>query len=278
MLCMTQIRPLLVLIVAVVTSTPRAAQPQTAPAFEVASIRPSGNSRADGDHSEVQPSGRFVATNMTLDNLIRGVFDVERHELVVGDRVPSWFASQRWDIVGKGPPISNEPAQRPLYQRMMQNLLIERFKLVMRREARDTPVYALVLARADRRLGPEMRPSSADCAALSAAFRATGARQTPDSPVCGLRNQRARLWGTGILLADLTRILSLTAGRPVVDATGLTGSFDIDVKFTPDAASDLARGAALVTAMQDQLGLRLEPRRAPVDVLVIESAERPTPD
>lgn len=63
-----------------------------------------------------------------------------------------------------------------------------------------------------------------------------------------------------------------------MDATGLTGSFDIDVKFTLDDASDLARGAALVTAIQDQLGLRLEPRRAPVDVLVIESAERPTPD
>ena len=161
---------------------------------------------------------------------------------------------------------------------MMRNLLTERFKLVIRREARDTPVYALVVARADRRLGSQMRPSSADCAALLAAFRATGARQTPDSPVCGLRNMRTRLGGTGILLTDLTRILSLTVGRPVVDETGLDGSFDIDVKFTLDDASDPARAAALVTAIQDQLGLKLEPARRPVDVLVIESAERPAPN
>ena len=81
-----------------------------------------------------------------------------------------------------------------------------------------------------------------------------------------------------MLLADLTRMLSLSVGRPVLDATGLAGSFDIDVKFTVDDASDPARAAALVTAIQDQLGLRLEARRAPIDVLVIDSVERPTPD
>ena len=266
-----------ILIVAVVLLSATLAGQQPAPAFEVASIRPSGDSRAD-ENSEVQPSGRFVATNMTLDNLIRGVFDVQRHELIWGERVPSWVASEKWDIIGKGPPVTDEQAQRPLYRRMMQNLLIERFKLVTRREARDTPVYALVVARDDRRLGPQMRPSSADCAALLAAFKATGARQTPDSPICGLRNQRARLWGTGVPLTEITRLLSLRAERPVVDATGLSGSFDLDMKFTPDDASDPASGASLFTAIQEQLGLRLEPRRAPVNVLVIESVERPTPD
>ena len=72
-------------------------------------------------------------------------------------------------------------------------------------------------------------------------------------------------------------MLSLTAGRPVVDATGLTGSFDLDVKFTPGDASDPA-GASLFTAVQEQLGLKLEPSRRPIEVLVIESAERPAPD
>lgn len=267
----------LLLAFVVVSGLALAAQ-QATPAFEVASIRPSGDSIGKGDDSEVQPSGRFVATNMTLESLIRGVFEVQRHELVVGDRVPSWFASERWDIVGKGPPVTDEASQRPLYLTMMRNLLIERFKLVTRREVRDTPVYALVLARSDGRLGPQMRASSANCPALLAAFKATGARQTPDSPLCGMRNQRARLWGTGILLSDFTRLLSLRAGRPVVDATGLTGAFDLDVKFTPEDASDPPGGASLFTAIQDQLGLRLEPRRAPVNVLVIESAERPAPD
>jgi uncharacterized protein (TIGR03435 family) len=262
--------------VCVLAATLNAQQP--APAFEVASIRPSAVDSRTPDESEVQPGGQFVVTNTTLDALVRGVFEVQRHELVLGDGVPSWFASQRWDIVGKGPPITDEAAQRPLLRTMMQNLLIERFKLVTRREARDTPVYALVLAHADRRPGPQMRPSSADCAALLSAFRATGARQTPDSPVCGLRNLRTRLWGTGVPLTELVRILSLRSGRPVVDATGLTGAFDLDVKFTPDDAADPAGGASLFTAVQEQLGLRLEPRRAPVNVLVIDSVERPAPD
>jgi uncharacterized protein (TIGR03435 family) len=254
------------------------AQQASSPKFDVASIKPSVVDSLAGDHSEVQPSGRFFATNMTLDNLIRGVFDVERHELVVGERVPSWFASQRWDIVGKGPAITDEAAQLPRYRSMMQNLLIERFKLVTRREMRDTPVYALVAVRADRSLGPQMRPSSADCAALAAAFKATGARQTPDSPTCGLRRLRGQFRGTGVLLSELVVALAPVTGRPVVDATGLTGFFDLNVKFTPSDAADPTGGASLFTAIQEQLGLRLESRRAPVNVLVIESAERPAPE
>jgi uncharacterized protein (TIGR03435 family) len=272
---MTRIVLILVLIVAAGLSV-TAQKP--APAFDVATIRPSAlDSRAD-DHSEVQPSGLFVASNMTLDNLIRSVFDVERHELVIGDRMPSWFASQRWDIIGKGPPITDETAQRPLLRTMMQNLLIERFKLVTRRDAREQPVYALVVARADRRLGPQIRPSSADCAALLAAFKATGARQTPTSPICGLPPTRGQLSGTGVLLTDLANILTRMADRPVVDATGLIGSFDLQLKWTPDAGSGPANGGSLFTAVQEQLGLRLEPRRAPINVLVLESAERPAPD
>ena len=250
---------------------------QPAPAFEVASIRPSADSLAP-ENSEVQPSGRFVVTNMTLDNLVRGVFEVQRHELIVGEQVPSWFASQKWDIVGKGPTVSDEAAQRPLLRTMMQNLLIQRFKLVARREQREVPVYALVVARQDGRLGPQMRPSSADCAALMAAFRATGARQTPDSPVCGLIAPRGQFRGMGVLLADLARGLTRVAERPVVDATGLPGSFDLELKWTPDNATGPTSGASLFTAVQEQLGLRLEPRRAPLSVLVIESAERPAPD
>jgi len=255
-----------------------AAQQLPSPKFEVASIKPSAVDSLADDHSEVQPSGQFFATNMTLDNLIRGVFEVQRHELVLGDRVPSWFTTQKWDIIGKGPPITDEAAQRPLLRLMMQNLLIERFKLVTRREMRDTPAFALVVARADRNLGPQMRPSSADCKALLAAFKATGARQTPDSPTCGLRRLRGQLRGTGVQLSELVMALTPVAGRPVVDATGLTGTFDLNVKFTPDDAADPTGGASLFTAIQEQLGLRLESRRAPVNVLVIDSTERPAPD
>ena len=161
---------------------------------------------------------------------------------------------------------------------MLQNLLIERFKLVARRDRRDMPIYALVVARSDRRLGPQMKPSTADCAALLAAFKASGAtRQTPDSNLCGGKSSKGRIWGTGVPLDDLARRL-VVAGRPVVDMTGLTGLFDLDLKFTPDDAPDPASGASVFTAVQEQLGLRLEPRQAPANVFVIESVERPTPD
>ena len=253
------------------------AQQASPPTFEVASIRPSGSSLG-GDHSEVQPSGQFVVTNTRLTDLIRVVFEVQSHELVFGERLPSWVASDRWDLIGKGPPISDEVAQRPLLLAMMRNLLIERFKLVTRRETRDTPVYALVVGRPDRTLGPQMRPSSADCAALLAAFKATGAREGPDSPTCGLRRLRGNFRGRGVRLTDLVAALTPAAGRPVVDATGLTGSFDLEMKFTPNDTADQTAGASLFTAIQEQLGLRLESQRAPVNVLVIESAERPTPD
>ncbi|MGH9241703.1 MAG: TIGR03435 family protein [Vicinamibacterales bacterium] len=123
-----------------------------------------------------------------------------------------------------------------------------------------------------------MRPSTAGCAALAAAFKATGARRAPDSPVCGLSRLRGRFRGTRVRLTELVRLLAPAAGRPVVDATGLTGAFDLDLTFTPVDVPDPAVGASLFTAIQEQLGLRLEPRQAPMNRLVIESAERPTPD
>src|SRR5688572_3095063 len=265
-----------VAILCVLADVGAAQQPTSSLTFEVASIRPTGDSRARQD-ADVQPSGRLVVTNTTLLNLISDFFEVERHEMVSGERLPSWVGSQRWDIVAQGPPITDLGTQLPLYRRMMQNLLIERFKLVTRRAMREIPTSALVFALGDRRLGPQLRPSSADCAALAAAFKATGARQGPDSPTCGLRPMRGQYWGTGILLRDLAHALAIS-GRPVMDATGLTGSFDFDLKWTPDDAAAPGIGASLFTAVQEQLGLRLEPRQAPMNILVIESAERATPD
>ena len=264
-------------VLATLTAALVSAQQASSPIFEVATIRPTASS-SGADESDVQPSGRFVVTNTILYNLIQFVFGVREHEIAAGERLPSWVKTDRWDIIGKGPPVTDESAQRPLYLRMMQNLLIERFKLVTRREMRDAPIYALVVARNDRSLGPQMRPSSADCAALLAAFKATGARQSPDSPTCGLRRLRGQFRGTGVLLNDLVEALTPVVGRSVVNATGLDGRFDLNMKFTPTDATDPAGGASLFTAIQEQLGLRLESRRAPVSVLVIESAERPTPD
>jgi uncharacterized protein (TIGR03435 family) len=156
---------------------------------------------------------------------------------------------------------------------MLRNLLADRFKLVAQRETRQVPAYSLVVARLDRRLGPQMRPSPADCDALSAAFRVSGAPPGPNAPVCGRRSGEGRVWGTGILVSELIASLIPSAGRPIVDATGLTGRFDLDLKWTPDPVS--ADGVSLFTAIRDQLGLRLEPTSAPMEVLIIERAERP---
>jgi uncharacterized protein (TIGR03435 family) len=123
-----------------------------------------------------------------------------------------------------------------------------------------------------------MRASSADCAALAAAFKADGALPSADAPLCGRRSGTGRIWGTGILLSEILPTLIPAAGRAVIDATGLTGRFDLDLKWTPDSGPAPPDGVSLFTAIQDQLGLRLEPRTAPIEVLVIESAERPKQD
>src|SRR5688500_5164341 len=113
MLCTTV---LATLTVALVT-----AQQPPSPTFEVASIRSAADLRGDDD-SEVQPSGRFVVTNAILYDLTRFVFQLKQHEIAAGERLPSWVRTDRWDIIGKGPPVTDETAQQPIYLRMMQNL------------------------------------------------------------------------------------------------------------------------------------------------------------
>lgn len=97
---------------------------QPSPRFEVASIKPSTVDSGADENSEVQPSGRVVITNMVLEHLVRGVFEVERHEMVVSERVPSWFSSERWNIIAQGPPIIGSASQQQV-RTMMQNLLVD---------------------------------------------------------------------------------------------------------------------------------------------------------
>src|SRR5688572_23764683 len=203
-------------------SAPAAPQPGSQ-TFEVASVRQNTSGEVRG-RPDLQPGGRVTFTNMSLYELVRGAFgverqEVERHQIVPGAHYPSWAESDRWDIIANAP----AGADRDQIRSMLQNLLIQRFRLVARRETRDAPVYALVVARADRRLGPQMRPSTADCAALAEAFRASGAAPSPDAPLCGRRSAEGRLWGTGILLTELVATLTPAAERPIVEATGLTG-------------------------------------------------------
>ena len=171
---------------------------------------------------------------------------------------------------------------------MVETLLVDRFKLVVHREMRDSPIYALVLARSDSRLGPELKPSSTDCVAWLAELRVRGgAPPPPGSAVrCGIRFISGKVIGNAMSIADLAGNLSGVAGRMVVDKTGLTGAYDFEMTFTPDPApgdglntpQTLSEGGSLFTALQEQLGLKLEAQRGPVEFFVIDSAARPTED
>jgi uncharacterized protein (TIGR03435 family) len=157
---------------------------------------------------------------------------------------------------------------------------------------REMPIFALILARPDGRLGSQLRPSSVDCAALFAAAKTKGEAPPPTTngrPTCGTRTTRGSMMTTGVALADFARNLGPFTGRPVVDRTGLTGVYDFDLTWTPEQgppgadgtspqAPPSTDGVSLYTTVQEQLGLRLDAQRGPVDVLVIESVERPVQD
>jgi uncharacterized protein (TIGR03435 family) len=250
------------------------------PTFEVASIR-QNKSGADGASVRVQPGGRLNVTNNSLRNIVRNAYNVQNFQIVGG---PDWINTDRWDIVAK----AEEDAAAPQLIVMMRNLLADRFKLVLHTEMRETPVYALVLARSDGRFGPQLRRSTVDCAALLASFKEK--KETPPNtingrPSCGTRTQAGTMMTTATTMADFVRNLAPMAGRPIVDRSGLTGAFDIDLTWAPDqqgapgttpAAPD--DRPSLVTAVQEQLGLKLESQRLPFETLVIDSVERPKED
>ena len=165
---------------------------------------------------------------------------------------------------------------------MLRNLLADRFKLAVHHESREFPIYAVVIARSDRRLGPQIHPIEIDCAALLNGARPPEAAD--NKAACG----GFRLLGPGRLTAHavtLTMLVSLLSnfpavGRIVVDDTALRGSFDLDLEWTPDQISQQATGtgASIFTAVQEQLGLKLVPEKTMVKIFVIDHIERPTPN
>jgi bla regulator protein BlaR1 len=272
----------------------RAQSPQAAPdgpTFEVASVKlnTSGDRRV---FMQNQP-GRFIATNVTLRMLIRNAYQLQEFQISGG---PGWIGSDHFDIVAK----IEADAQEPLaggqagtgptrLQLMMRSLLAERFKLTVHNETKDSQIYALVVARSDGRLGPELHRSETDCAALVDAARGRGAPPLPPPPgspmPCGIRVGIGNLAVGGAPLSQVASSLSMFVGRVVLDRTGLTGPFDIDLTWTPDqmpqrppGAPDLPvdpNGPSIFTALQEQLGLKLESQRGPVEMLVIDRAEHP---
>ena len=280
------------------------APPANAPTFEVASVKP--NNSGPGRMGGRGGPGRIDMTNMPLSRLIRQAYDIHQTQIIGG---PDWLDSQGFDVNAT---FTGDPA--PERRRLlMQTLLRDRFKLTFHAEKRDLPIYALIMARTDKRLGEGLtRTPEGECLPRGAAIAGAQA-STPGPPPPGPSpfdpNAKAncgqlvfgpgRLFGHGIPIDMFAQALGglpvLTAfNRIVQNQTGLEGTFDFDFKFAnefagrggpfipPPGAGAVAATPgdepALFTALQEQLGLKLDPRRANVEVMVIDSVERPEPN
>jgi uncharacterized protein (TIGR03435 family) len=269
-----------------------AQQPPTT--FEVATVKANKAGDTNGMLRRL-PGGRMTATNMPLRQMITYAYQLAQYQLVGG---PGWITTDRFDIVAKmdGDPAPVAPgAGLDPMQRAMQALLEDRFKLKVRRETREMDIYALVMAKPGGGPGPNLKPSIADCAAPAAAARRGGPPPAPPGPpgtlpppgqFCGIFGGPGRLRFGGLAASQMVQAFSGQSGRMVVDRTGLTGSWDFELTFAPEQrgggpgvgdapASD---APSFFTAIQEQLGLKLESTKGPVDVLVIDSAEKPTED
>jgi uncharacterized protein (TIGR03435 family) len=256
-----------VLVVAIV---PLAAR-QAAPAFEAASVKVNTSGDAASRFGFAGP-GRLTVTNNSLRNIVRNVWNVQNFQIVGG---PAWLDSMRFDIAAVAP--ADAPA--PDVNAMMKTLLADRFKLVAHTETRDMPAYALIV-REPGRLGPELKPVAVDCGIAERELRAAGRPLPADRPLCGLRTRPGDMQGASVSMPQFARNLSGVAGRSVVDATSLAGVFDLRLTWAPDQTEVgvSADAPSLVTAVQEQLGLKLESRRMPIEVVVIDRAELPSAD
>ena len=280
--------------------------------FEVAAIRPSNPNPANPlsmiPMLRPQPGGRLTATNLTLKMLIGFAYEVQDFRIEGG---PGALLSAKFDINAKA---SSSGTLTPKELRpLVKNLLIERFGLKAHTEPRDMRVYELVVARSDGRLGPDLKPSTSDCSNADElnAKRAEALAQGDLSAVmpkpggvlnCTIAPDVSRgpmnisMHGDGQEIKQLIEVLTQLTGRPVHDKTGLTGRYDFDLKLDlqqvlamaqgmgmnvpAGAAANLPEsdGSSLMTALNEQLGLKLDSVRAPIDVVVVDGVEPPTPN
>jgi uncharacterized protein (TIGR03435 family) len=279
--------------------------------FEVASVKPSNPNPDPSNPLNMialmlpQPGGRFTASNTPLRMLIMAAYELKQDAQLVG--VPPDLLTAKYDITAR---VAGTPTlgMKELPQ-LLRSLLADRFKLKAHTESRQLPLYDLVLARSDGRLGPELKPSKSECskadelAADQGAALAKGdvARFVGKPGPCMVTTDTSGgplnllMRGDGQEMKQLIEVLSQLTGRTVRDKTGLTGRYDFTMKMDlqmvlalaqrmganiPAAAANIPQsdGSSLTTALSEQLGLKLDSVRAPVDVVVVDSVEAPTPD
>lgn len=245
----------------------------TRPHFEIATIKTTDPNER-GMRYAIRPPGNLSVLNMTLKNLISSAYDVHQFQVVGG---PHWIDTDRFDIEAKPgdalAPISvssSTEAQRREFAEQfalrVQSLLADRFHLVIRRETKEMPVYELTIAKGGSKL-----------------------KQVEEKPGQGgqIRGQRGVLTGTATSIGSIASNLALRVERPVIDKTGLQGKYDWQFEWTPEQPAKLIPGSdrplpseisgpSIFMAVQEQLGLRLEPQRAPAPVIIVESASKPS--
>ena len=243
--------------------------------------------------------------------LVRMAYGVQDFQIIGG---PSW-QSNKFDIIAKAAEGTTQSTQDLLP--MMKTLLADRFKMKTHTETREMATYALVIARSDGKLGPDIKPSTSDCsnpaetqkraeelakgggAGILAALTKGETIPCTMMPALNPSNPGAGfgLRANGQQVSALTQMLTQVTGRVVNDRTGLTGLYDWELRFDPqvfmamlpqlginlpgvgaNAAATPSDSPSLLTALQEQLGLKLDSQKGPVEVLVIDSAELPQPD
>lgn len=265
--------------VAVAGSVHAASQSRVAlPVFEVASVKVnrSGSMERFGGF---QPGGRFVAVNVPLRQVIAWAygdsFSVPDQQVLGG---PSWVDADRFDIDARA---GGDPTRAEM-QLMLLALLTDRFQLTSHEETRQLPVYALVSTRDDGPTGPQLRPASGEDCVVAGTPVPAGSSLRPCGSV-GFVGGRG--FARGATMDAIARYLVPAVGRIVLNRTSVPGSFSFDLEFapavlgpSPNTGEPAPDRPSIFTALQEQLGLKLEALNAPVSVLVIERVDRPEPN
>jgi uncharacterized protein (TIGR03435 family) len=250
----------------------------------VASIRPAAPSERG---ISIRPvAGGIIITNMPVKELIVIAYRLQPYQVSGG---PPWINSDGYDISAK----SENPPKREEIPVMLKSLLADRFQLAIHRQVKELPIYALVIARKDGKLGPNLVKAKGDnCTAVDPS-KPPPPPEPGKPPVlyCGGMSMRPNgLTAASIQVGQLTQNFSRVLGRVVVDKTGLTGKYDISMEWTPEALQSLQMPAApppssseptgpsIFTAIQEQLGLKFQAQKAPVETIVIDRVERPSPN
>jgi uncharacterized protein (TIGR03435 family) len=245
-------RALLLFLAGFVNSAPARAQSQQNPVYEVASIKPS----QPGGRPSIQSGagGRLNATNATLKALVGFAYNVRDYQISNG---PNWLDSAGYDIIATPEhPVDPTPDNIDYFRQMLQGLLADRFKLTLSRQKKELPVYALLVARD----GPKLK-------------EVEKWQKGADMRIHGGAGQ---MIAEKVTMALLAQTLANIASRFVVDKTGLTGYYDFKLEWMPDEIGQPGTGdrPSIFTALQEQLGLKLDSQKGPVDILVIDHAEK----